>query len=397
MGEDGIIDLSEIAVKQRGCSDLANPRRQGNNAPVPLRSPSEIHAAGPAAYVDLPDGGFSVASRHPHAHPRQGELLSLKAVLEGAEEYRLDDRRYEIGAGRVLLIPEGLPYASRVLSPSVAMCPVFFSRAAAREVLAVTRGAPEEDLLEESLPSCVQEEALLPRGHALQASMRRIWALTRRAAQETSPDDARHALREETLLALSRALDSRERLTRRLQRLKGLRPATRLEFHRRLARAEDRMHADPGGKLDLEALARTACMSPFHFLRRFSAFYGETPTRPPEEDTAGKGPDPLRSRPGGQGDRPRLRLPQRPHLHPDLPELLGCHAEAAPLGFQATISSRAQERRWETPPEPWRAWYWRMRRPRSSRNWWAWPGVRFRVRTSAPASSGTSRAPGSAP
>jgi AraC-like DNA-binding protein len=44
-----------------------------------------------------------------------------------------------------------------------------------------------------------------------------------------------------------------------------------------LRRARDRMDRDFAEPLDVPAMARTACMSPAHFSRRFRAAYGETP------------------------------------------------------------------------------------------------------------------------
>lgn len=45
----------------------------------------------------------------------------------------------------------------------------------------------------------------------------------------------------------------------------------------RLRRARDQMDRDYARPLDVEALARTACMSAGHFSRSFRAAYGETP------------------------------------------------------------------------------------------------------------------------
>ena len=45
----------------------------------------------------------------------------------------------------------------------------------------------------------------------------------------------------------------------------------------RLRRARDQMDREYASPLDVEALARTACMSSGHFSRSFRAAYGETP------------------------------------------------------------------------------------------------------------------------
>lgn len=247
-----------------------------------LLEPRAREKAGEAAFVHLPGGGFAVASLSLHDHwPPRGELLSLKVVLDGMEEFHAEGRRYEVRAGRSLLIPEGLPYGSRVTSTSVAMLPLFYSRKVAREVSSVDSGSPEEALLEGGdapEPSAL----LLPRSSRLEVVVGRIWRRIREAAAAAGPVEkvrmgaaSGMALESEVLEALGAALGSRKRL----DRLGALRRSTREEIHLRLARAEDRMHAEIAAPLSLEALARTACMSPYHFLRRFSEFHGEPPHR----------------------------------------------------------------------------------------------------------------------
>jgi AraC family transcriptional regulator len=55
--------------------------------------------------------------------------------------------------------------------------------------------------------------------------------------------------------------------------------ATREELRRRLSRAIDHMVSLGSGPVTLTELARTACLSKYHFLRNFKAFTGVTPAR----------------------------------------------------------------------------------------------------------------------
>jgi transcriptional regulator GlxA family with amidase domain len=47
----------------------------------------------------------------------------------------------------------------------------------------------------------------------------------------------------------------------------------------RLRRVRDKLEAGAGAPVDLDAMARAACFSKFHFLRLFRQAYGETPIR----------------------------------------------------------------------------------------------------------------------
>jgi AraC family transcriptional regulator len=61
------------------------------------------------------------------------------------------------------------------------------------------------------------------------------------------------------------------------RRVEAVRRSTREETARRLRRAIDAIEADVAKPLDLEGLAVIACMSKYHFLRRFKSITGETP------------------------------------------------------------------------------------------------------------------------
>jgi transcriptional regulator GlxA family with amidase domain len=57
------------------------------------------------------------------------------------------------------------------------------------------------------------------------------------------------------------------------------RGAWELSVLERLRRVRERLEAHPEEPIDLEAMARAACFSKFHFLRLFRQAYGETPMR----------------------------------------------------------------------------------------------------------------------
>jgi AraC family transcriptional regulator len=56
-----------------------------------------------------------------------------------------------------------------------------------------------------------------------------------------------------------------------------LEPATATRDDLRLQRVDELMRANLDKPLSLEAMAKVACMSRFHFLRVFKQAYGETP------------------------------------------------------------------------------------------------------------------------
>ena len=62
-----------------------------------------------------------------------------------------------------------------------------------------------------------------------------------------------------------------------INRLPAVRAATRAELYRRLLRGRAFLEANYSQDADLNATARVACLSPFHFLRLFKVAFGRTP------------------------------------------------------------------------------------------------------------------------
>ena len=192
-------------------------------------------------------------------------------MFEGEEEYLLSRRRYRVGAGRSLLIPPLEPYTSRILSPSIRMCPVFFSPRMASGVQA-TLEAPREDSLlsEEAERGRSLQPTLLPHTPLLSRRKERLW----RSMQSGAAPERLEPL---LLDLLETALGARHALESRMGRLDAVRRSTREELLRRLFLAEDRMRAGFGEPLSIDSLSRSVGMSSYHFLRRFTEFYGVTP------------------------------------------------------------------------------------------------------------------------
>lgn len=59
--------------------------------------------------------------------------------------------------------------------------------------------------------------------------------------------------------------------------ISALKSKTRVELYRRLNMAKDYIDLNLNSNLSLEVISKESCLSPFHFLRTFSEFYGTTP------------------------------------------------------------------------------------------------------------------------
>jgi len=82
---------------------------------------------------------------------------------------------------------------------------------------------------------------------------------------------------EQLVFLLERMRARQSKLAVQIDELGMSRASTRREAFRRVGLATDYLHAHYAGNVDLETLARMACLSKYHFLRLFTAIHGVTP------------------------------------------------------------------------------------------------------------------------
>ncbi|HKS58333.1 MAG TPA: AraC family transcriptional regulator [Steroidobacteraceae bacterium] len=82
---------------------------------------------------------------------------------------------------------------------------------------------------------------------------------------------------EQLTFLLERLLAHRNDVLARVDSIQIIRAVTRREIHRRVSLATDHLHSNYRHPLDLDALAKAACLSKYHFLRLFTLVHGITP------------------------------------------------------------------------------------------------------------------------
>lgn len=96
--------------------------------------------------------------------------------------------------------------------------------------------------------------------------------------QQHKPNDFNKVLFEEDMTHLLVYLLQQHRdLVKQMQQLPPVKKTTRLEVYKRLSFAIDAIHSQSSAPLDIDALAATACLSKFHFLRLFKQAFGRSP------------------------------------------------------------------------------------------------------------------------
>jgi AraC family transcriptional regulator len=209
-------------------------------------------------------------------YPPYTQLLSIKMLTGGREEYFLDGRTVCVDDDTFLILNSGRRYGSCIdtLRPSRSFS-VFFRPGLAQEVhTSLTRSS--ESLVD---APCETEGGEVEFDEHLRERDATVYPVLRylQSVVDSGHDDELW-LEEQLgfLLAQMLRLERRRRKTHEL--IPTSRPATRRELIRRLGLAVNFIHAHYQEPIELRNIARAAHLSPFHFLRIFKSLYGTTPS-----------------------------------------------------------------------------------------------------------------------
>jgi AraC-like DNA-binding protein len=204
----------------------------------------------------------------PVAHP-----LSVKMAWGGREVYRLRRRDVHVRAGTYLVLDEGEEYGSRLSGERpMTSYSFFFRRGLADEIVAARRLGVEKCMEQPADPRPAAFGAHL-RGDDGHVTPRMRHIYERVMAGERSEE----WLDEQAVLLVDALLRAEEAAFARTGRLAATKPSTRAELSRRLRLAADYIESHHDQPLSLDALAKVACLSTYHFVRCFAALHGVTP------------------------------------------------------------------------------------------------------------------------
>jgi AraC family transcriptional regulator len=199
--------------------------------------------------------------------------ISLKGVQYGEIEWNVGGVRRMVRPDTLLLLPDGAEYAFTIDSPrpSRTFCPVF--RRGLVEAAFGDLAASDEALLEDP-DARPAETHFAPRWEARSSRLGKAMDALAAGLSANAPPEA---LGWGFVRLAARTAEAIVGHRQERQRLPAMRGSTRLEIQRRLLAARDAMEDDLAAPWALNAMARAACMSPFHFNRRFREAFEETP------------------------------------------------------------------------------------------------------------------------
>jgi AraC family transcriptional regulator len=201
--------------------------------------------------------------------------LSIRAAWGGTELCHVGSRSIGIDDDSFLILNPGRSYSTsiRALHPveSLTICfrPGLAERACGAMTASLDRAladgqaisAVEPVFVENLQPHdrCVTPVLQFIRAHALQGLEDDLW------------------YEEQLHFLLERMQRHRLQLLERMNAMRLARAATRREVFRRIGHATDFMNTNYAQPIDLDEIARVACLSKYHFLRLFALVHGMTP------------------------------------------------------------------------------------------------------------------------
>jgi AraC family transcriptional regulator len=200
--------------------------------------------------------------------------LSIKTVLKGEVAWIVNGRELMVDPSSFLILAEGEPYSMNIDSVTpVETCCVFFAPRFVERV-ALDTTSP----LQKSLDVPDRSAPALPYLSALHQDCERTFAgrvqsLGPRCKAALTPS----GFEEDFLVLATELLDYYAHIRQEAARLPAAKHSTRVELYRRLLVGRDYIHSHVSGPLSLEAIARAAGVSLFHFHRGFTRAFEQTP------------------------------------------------------------------------------------------------------------------------
>ena len=202
--------------------------------------------------------------------------LSIKAVVAGNAAWEAGGRHFVVRENCFLILNDRQRYTITIDSgarKTTTFC-LFFARGFVEDVWR-TSVTPVQRLLDQ--PNVAKVDSTLGFFERLENDagiLDRLRSLRAQALRSSSgeslSDELFYDVAAELVHAQKAALAA-------IVRLPALRSSTRVELCRRLLRARDFLLSAWDQPLQLEEVAREACLSPYHFHRAFSRYFGCTP------------------------------------------------------------------------------------------------------------------------
>ncbi|HEY3251490.1 MAG TPA: AraC family transcriptional regulator [Ignavibacteria bacterium] len=208
------------------------------------------------------------------SYPTHWTTFSIKCAFGGTEFYKTSKVKYGVDNKTYLILNDGTMYDSLINSENkVESFTINFSRSFVSDVFVSLSGSNEEQLdspaNEKPAPNFFEQL------HAHDDFTIGMLNNIRILIHEGNSDE--NLINELLHVFLERMVHIHSSSLVKAGNLNAVKYSTRMEILRRLNYAKDYIYSNYSEKIDLDTLAKVACLSPHHFLRSFKNAFGQTP------------------------------------------------------------------------------------------------------------------------
>lgn len=204
--------------------------------------------------------------------------LSIKAVFSGSAVLAVESRQLIARSNSFVVVNDRQRYSFTIesLEPTSMFC-LFFGRGFVEDVWRTTVSATGRLIDDWGMTAGDYKPRVFERVEPRTASILPSLNELRRFIASHTLTRARW---DESFIRIATELVQSEKLVRQqMSKLPAMKASTRLELCRRLIRGRDYLLSFSNEPLRLADVARHACLSPYHFHRAFTRFFGKTPHR----------------------------------------------------------------------------------------------------------------------
>lgn len=195
-------------------------------------------------------------------------------MIDGNVAWCVNGRDLLVDANSFLVLGDGEKYSMDVDMPRpIETCCAFFERGFAEEIARDATTPIEASLDDPSRPApplqFLSRLHLDPEG----TIVRHLQTLAARCSEHLQPS----SVEEDFFLLAKNLLFLYDQVSRQISRVPAVKASTREEVFRRLQTAKEYLHSHHDQPVSLDEVARTACLSRYHFHRSFTQVFERTP------------------------------------------------------------------------------------------------------------------------
>ncbi|KML08485.1 helix-turn-helix domain-containing protein [Rossellomorea marisflavi] len=194
--------------------------------------------------------------------------MSLKTFRRGRALYEANGGFYSVEENRYLLVNEG-EYSLHIEEEEPVESFCLFFRSGFYSEVSRTLEASQDQLLTDPFKP-VGEDGFFEKTYHLGPRLEKMLRLTKHAHHDRELEESFYSVMEAILADQTTVPQEQERLS-------SLKRSTREELFKRLSRANEYIRAYCHTALNLEDIARVACLSANHLLRSYGQLFGVTP------------------------------------------------------------------------------------------------------------------------